>query len=147
MHPAQIKAALDVAGYKQVDLAGELGLSPNTVSAVIKGRSRSKQVEERIASITGHTLEELWPQWHGKTPLILSDEERALVLLYRELPPSARGQVLPVIREMIRDTHSSPTLARTSGSEGRLIEASGHARVAGRDYHEGDKVRNPSRKK
>lgn len=151
MHPAQISAALKMAGYKQTDLAEELGVKPTTVGAVIHGRSRSTQIEERVAAITGHTVEELWPQWYGKAPLLLSDDERALVLLYRELPPSARAQVLPVVREMIRDTHGLHTHARISGSEGRFIEAGGSARVAGRDYHEGDKmnvtVRRASRKK
>lgn len=132
MHPAQIKAAIEVAGYKQVDLAGEMGLAANTVSAVIKGRSRSRQVEERIAAITGYTLEELWPQWHGKPPLVLSDDERALVLLYRELPPFQKEQVLPVIREMTRDVRGATLLS--SGSKNVIANAPGSI-AAGRGVH------------
>lgn len=131
MHPAQISAALKVAGYKQVDLADELELSPNTVSAVIKGRSRSRQVEERIAAITGHTLEELWPQWHGEAPLVLSAEERALVLLYRELPRPAREQILPVIRDMSRDQRGGMVI---SGSRSVIANSPG-AIAAGRGVH------------
>lgn len=128
MHPAQIQAALAMAGYTQVALARELGLASNTVSAVVKGRGRSAQVEARIAEITGHTLEELWPQWHGKPPLVLSDDERALILLCRALPPGLREQVLPTVRAMARDAPDYKA----------GVNVRGGIRSAGRDYHEGD---------
>lgn len=130
MHPAQIQAAMAMAGYTQAALARELGLASNTVSAVVKGRGRSAQVEARIAEITGHTLEELWPQWHGKPPLVLSDDERALVLLYRELPTAQRKQVLPTVREMSK--------AERGGKAPAGVTVQGGIRSAGRDYHEGE---------
>lgn len=129
MHPAQIRAALAMAGYNQADLARELGLAPTTVSAVINGRGHSAQVEERVAAITGHTLEELWPQWHSnEKPLVLSNDERALILLLRDLPPASRDQVLPVVRAMVQDVLGNtppPNLMRSA----QTIKASGNARV------------------
>ena len=65
MHPAYIKAALEVANYSQADVARDCGVEPTTVGAVIHGRSRSRQIELRIAAITQTPLAELWPQWHG----------------------------------------------------------------------------------
>jgi len=131
MHPAEIQAALKVRGYSQAALAKECGIKPATMSTVINGRSRSAQIEERISAITGYTLEELWPQWHGEAPLVLSLDERAVVLLYRELPPSAREQVLPVLREMSRDVRGrSPRRGAT------IVTAKGGF-AAGRDQHIG----------
>lgn len=63
--PAKIKYALALRGYQQTDIARECDVEPNTVSAVIHGRSRSKRIEMKIAAITGLPLAELWPQWHG----------------------------------------------------------------------------------
>lgn len=84
-----------MAGFSQADLARELGLAPTTISAIINGRSHSAQVEQRIAEITGHTLAELWPQWHGDAkPLVLSETERALVLAFRDLSARQRADEL-----------------------------------------------------
>ncbi len=99
MHPAQIKAALAVAGFKQVDLARDLGLAGNTINAVINGRSRSKQVEERIAEITRLPLAELWPQWYGEGPLTLISIERELVLLFRAATPERRARALKLLAD------------------------------------------------
>lgn len=63
--PAKIKYALALRDYQQTDVARECRVEPNTVSAVIHGRSRSKRIEMRIAAITGLALAELWPQWYG----------------------------------------------------------------------------------
>lgn len=98
MHPAEIKAALAIAGYKQTAAAKECGVAPTTVGAVIHGRSRSKAVEEWIAHATGHTLVDLWPQWYGEPALVLSDDERALVKAYRELSVDQRARVLAAVR-------------------------------------------------
>lgn len=65
MHPAQIKAAIAMRGYTQARIADECGVEANTVSAVIHSRSRSKQIENRIALVTGLPLDRLWPKWHG----------------------------------------------------------------------------------
>lgn len=66
MHPAQIKAAIAMREYTQARIADECGVEPNTVSAVIHSRSRSKQIENRIALLTGLPLERLWPNWYGQ---------------------------------------------------------------------------------
>jgi len=65
-NPAKIKCALMLRGYRQADVAGECGVENNTVWAVIHGRSRSRKIENRIAAITGISLADLWPQWHGQ---------------------------------------------------------------------------------
>jgi len=126
MHPAQIKAALVMGGYKQIDLANELGLSPNTVSAVVKGRSRSKQVEERIAAITGHSLAELWPQWYGEGELILTTQERHLVVDFRALSPAQRDELIAML-------HALKHGMRIGGS----VVGTGRSVVAGRDFNVG----------
>lgn len=94
MHPAQIKAALAVAGYPQVRLADELDVQKGTISAVINGRSRSERVEARIAEITGIAPAVLWPQWHGQPALVLSGMERELVLAFRAAGHAARNRAL-----------------------------------------------------
>lgn len=66
MHPAQIQAALKMAGTTQAEVAAQCGkVSPTAVYQVIQGRSRSKRIEMRIAAITGFPLADLWPNWHG----------------------------------------------------------------------------------
>lgn len=115
-------------GFSQAALAAEFDVKPSAVSMVINGRGRSSQIEQRIAEITGHTLEELWPQWHGKPPLVLSDDERALILLCRALPRGLREQVLPTVRAMARDAPDYKA----------AVSVRGGIRSAGRDYHEGD---------
>jgi len=140
MHPAEIQAALKVRGYSQAALAEEVGVKASAVSMVINGRGRSAQIEERISAITGYTIEELWPQWHGEAPLMLSLAERAVILLYRELPPSAREQVLPVLRDMIRDTRGG------APRRGATIVTAKGGFAAGRDQHIGVPPPKKSRK-
>lgn len=94
MHPAKIKAALAVAGFKQVDLAREIGVKEAAVSNVINGRSRSKQIEDRIAEITRLAPETLWPQWYGEAPLVLTSQERELVLAFRAASSAAQRRAL-----------------------------------------------------
>lgn len=64
MHPAQIKAAIQMRGYTQAQIATECRVEANTVSAVVHGRSRSRRIEQRIAAVTGLPLPMLWPAWH-----------------------------------------------------------------------------------
>lgn len=91
--PAKIKYALALRGYQQTDVAKECGVEPNTVSAVIHGRSRSKRIEMRISAITGLQLVELWPQWHGarserrRRPVSAAQVAEAL----RSMPARAAG--------------------------------------------------------
>lgn len=84
MHPAEISAAIKIAGFTQTDIAQSCGTACTIVSQVIAGRSRSKQIEMRIAAATGKPLGELWPQWYGpdgvaikKPRKRISDSERA----------------------------------------------------------------------
>jgi len=129
MHPAQIHAALAMAGYKQVTLARELGLASNTVSAVINGRSRSATIEARIAQIIGITPEELWPQWHGAGELVLAPQERALVLAWRALSAQQRKDELAHIEALAAGVVAHPAVA---------VTVHGGIRSAGGDYHEED---------
>lgn len=66
MHPAMIQAALKVRGISQVEIARRCNVTHASVYQVIQGRSRSANIEECISDLTGLTLAELWPQWHGK---------------------------------------------------------------------------------
>jgi lambda repressor-like predicted transcriptional regulator len=86
MHPAQIQAAIRMREYTQAKIAQECGVEPNTVSAVIHSRSRSKQVERRIANVTGLPLSELWPAWHGP-----ADQRRS-----RRVPVSAMAAAVRI---------------------------------------------------
>ena len=65
MHPAQIKAALEMRSTTQAAIATQCDVTPTTVNDVLHGRKRSKQIEIRIAAITQLPLAELWPQWYG----------------------------------------------------------------------------------
>jgi lambda repressor-like predicted transcriptional regulator len=66
MHPAMIQAALKVRSVSQADIARRCRVTHTGVYQVIQGRARSSKIEECIAELTGLTLAELWPQWHGK---------------------------------------------------------------------------------
>ena len=61
MHPEQIKAAIRMTGTTPAVLAEELGLSRSMLSAVIAGRGKSARVQERIAQVTGLSVDTLWP--------------------------------------------------------------------------------------
>ncbi len=65
MHPAQIKAALEMRHTTQSAIARQCGVTPTAVNDVVHGRKRSRQIELRIAAVTQLPLAELWPQWHG----------------------------------------------------------------------------------
>lgn len=64
-NPTRVRMALMAAGCTQADIARSCGVASNTVSAVVHGRGRSAKVENRIASVTGLLVSELWPQWYG----------------------------------------------------------------------------------
>lgn len=115
MHPAQIKAALTIAGYRQTEVAQELGVAPTTVGAVINGRSRSKLVEERISALTGLPLAELWPQWHGEGELVLTDQERQIIIDFRHLTPAQREQLLAFAGAIRAGVVGSPAIVATHG--------------------------------
>lgn len=70
MHPADIKAALEKAGWNQRKIIRSLrfkGKSEAMVSRAIAGKERALAVEARISEITGIPLQKLWPQWYPST--------------------------------------------------------------------------------
>jgi len=138
MHPAEIKAALEIAGYSQADLARELEINRSAVSAVVAGHGRSKQVEERIAEIIRRPAEEIWPQWHGEKRLLLSGIERELVLAFRAASSVAQRRALRALGA-VSDDEDVPH--RVNADRGSI--------AAGRDVtlHESKPPRYHNRKK
>lgn len=61
-HPEEIKAAMRMKGVTPTALADELGVANSTVSQVISGRSESARIKRRIAEVTGHSVDALWPR-------------------------------------------------------------------------------------
>lgn len=61
MHPADIKASLQKAGFPSKRVAGELNVPESTVSEVIHSKSTSRRVAERIAEIIGVPIGTIWP--------------------------------------------------------------------------------------
>lgn len=53
--------ALYKVGLTQNDLAADLQVSPEVVSMTINDRTTSKTVANRLAELTGETLNSLWP--------------------------------------------------------------------------------------
>lgn len=53
MKPHEIKAALVLKQIKQSDIAKRLGVTRQTVNAVIAGRNKSKRVRRAIAKAIG----------------------------------------------------------------------------------------------
>lgn len=70
MHPAQIKAAIEMARSSMSLIAKAIGVAPQTVRSVVHGLGRSRRVEEAVSKVTGIPLETIWPKWHGdqRTP-------------------------------------------------------------------------------
>lgn len=61
MHPANIKAALEIYGTSQTEIANELGVSDSAVNLVITGRSTSRRIANAIATKIGKSIDEIWP--------------------------------------------------------------------------------------
>lgn len=129
MHPHDIEALLKKAGYKQTNIAQELNVPRSTIYAVLHGRGRSRQVEDRIAAITGLAPEVLWPQWYGPDVparvMVLGHSnvaagrdlvgnhvrepaasygdpaEERMLRLYRALEPAQRDELERIARKMI----------------------------------------------
>lgn len=72
MHAHDIEAAMKKAGLTQTALANELGVPRSTIYAVLHGKGRSRQVEERISELTRIPQTELWPHWYGDAPARVS---------------------------------------------------------------------------
>ena len=133
MHPAEIQAALKMRGASQADVARICGVTPATVNGVVRGTTRSRQVEECIATLTGLTVYQLWPDRYGAGPatgpadsgLVLSADEIELVLNYRSLTGAQREQARAMIQVL-----------KVGVAVGHGTVITGSSRVAGRDYHE-----------
>lgn len=65
MHPADIKASLAKAGYRQFELARELKVTQAAVHLVIRGATKSKRIASAISRVTKQPVRLLWP---GKYP-------------------------------------------------------------------------------
>ncbi len=61
MHPEEIKAAIRMKGTTPTAIAEELGVSRSMVSHVINGNAKSERIAQRIAQITGKTVDAIWP--------------------------------------------------------------------------------------
>lgn len=66
MHPAQIKASLEIAGVTQAYIADECDCSRAFVGSVIRGDSRSRRVEAALAAAIGKRPAEVWPSWYDR---------------------------------------------------------------------------------
>ena len=67
MRPEQIVHALQSKEITQTEIVKSAGLEQSSraqVSAVIHRKSRSRRIEQAIASATGFPLHKLWPEWY-----------------------------------------------------------------------------------
>lgn len=135
MHPAEIKAALEIQGYSQSAIADECGVQRSTVNMVVNGKGRSQKVEERIATVLRKSLGEIWPHWYDIEPRYahvrdegsLSADELALLAIYRRLTNAQRDQA----RGMLE------LLAKTGAHASRSVHADRGSVAAGRDVNIG----------
>lgn len=58
---AHLKNALRARGYALSRIAKELGVTPTTVTAVVRGHTRSRRIEDRVAEILEKSPVEIWP--------------------------------------------------------------------------------------
>lgn len=75
MHPADIKALIEKADSSQADIARDCKVARTTVNKVIYGLTSSRRIAERISTITGESLETLWP---GRYPALSDDSTHRL---------------------------------------------------------------------
>ncbi|MDX2273559.1 MAG: helix-turn-helix domain-containing protein [Cyanobacteriota bacterium] len=61
MHCEAIKAQLRLNGSSLPVVVRELGVTKQTVNAVVAGKGRSKRIETAIAQKLGLRVEEVWP--------------------------------------------------------------------------------------
>ena len=58
----RIKMQLRLAGSSLTQVARDLGVQRSTVAAVSRGTSRSRRIEDRIATVLATAPERLWPE-------------------------------------------------------------------------------------
>jgi len=69
MDSIEIIYRLRRAGYSQVAVAQELGVSRANVNAVIHDKNRSRRIASRIAEIIGADIHLIWPDVYTEIPL------------------------------------------------------------------------------
>jgi lambda repressor-like predicted transcriptional regulator len=77
MHWADIHAAMIKAGHPPSNVARKLGITPQTVSLVIRGTTTSHNVASYISCVTYIPLNKLWPDGRYDKPHARSKEEAA----------------------------------------------------------------------
>lgn len=58
----EILAALMLKEHRLTEIARKFNVSRTMISSVIRGRSKSRRIQEEIATIIGKTVEEIWPE-------------------------------------------------------------------------------------
>ena len=61
MTSCRLHAELVRRGIRQTDVARKLGLNRRTVNDIVRGRGRSRRVEQLIAELIGRSAESLFP--------------------------------------------------------------------------------------
>lgn len=62
--PQQIKDAIYKEGVNLSAIARELGVTPPTVSDVIKGKSCSQRIHNAIAEVVKEDVQVIWPKFY-----------------------------------------------------------------------------------
>jgi len=57
----KINRLLKAAGVKQKDIAAKIGVTPQFVNSVVRGRRNTPKVAQAIAEAIGKSVSELWP--------------------------------------------------------------------------------------
>jgi transcriptional regulator with XRE-family HTH domain len=62
MNTLKVKRLLRQAGVKQKDIAEKLGIHPQQVSAVVRGKRPQHSVVKAIAEAVNRPVADLWPE-------------------------------------------------------------------------------------
>jgi lambda repressor-like predicted transcriptional regulator len=66
MHPADINAHIEKMGLNQSAIGDMFGVSRAAIAQVIRGKSRSKEIERRLGELMNLPLHVLWPDHYPK---------------------------------------------------------------------------------
>lgn len=61
MDATRIKKILEDKGLSQVEVAAEIGVTPQAVNEIISGRTVSRTARYAFAKAIGMSVDELWP--------------------------------------------------------------------------------------
>lgn len=89
MHSEDIKAAIRKTGVSQSDIARQLKVSPQVVSDVIRGSSRSERVASAIAAVIGLSIHEVWPNQYSHASRAEKLARLAKVIAKAAIPPKS----------------------------------------------------------